>query len=297
MVPYSYFIHPDDEKAMNAMKSVPGFDRIVKKFMEYGYEFMVNSENLASYIRLSETQLPHIYRKVTRICDRLEIPYPQVYLCMSPYPNAWTYGDTDVSITLTSALFEYLEDDEIDSVIAHECGHILCHHVLYHTLARFVCMGINGILSDLTTPLRLAVNYWQRQSELSADRVAALISGADTVVRTQLRLSGGPKSLTSKVNIKEWSRQAEEYDELCKGNAVDNLIQKINVMDQSHPFSAVRVHEVIEWTSSKDFQMIKDITLGKANICPHCHKPVYSGWTYCRHCGEKIKVQDDLATS
>ena len=47
MIPYSYFIHPEDEKAMNAMKAVPGFDRLVKKFMEIGYEALVNGENLA----------------------------------------------------------------------------------------------------------------------------------------------------------------------------------------------------------------------------------------------------------
>lgn len=289
MIPYGYFIHPDDEKAMNAMKSIPGFSRVVKKFMEYGYEFAVNSENIASQIRLSDRQLPDIYHRVTRICNQLEIPYPQVYLCMSPYPNAWTYGDTDVSITLTSALFDYLEDDEIDSVIAHECGHIVCHHVLYHTLARFVEMGINNLLTDLTTPLRLALKYWERQSEFSADRVAALVCGAEPVIRTELRLSGGPKSITKDINIQEWASQAEEYYSLCTESTCDNILQKMIVMENSHPFSAVRVHEILEWTSGKDFGMIKDITLGKAGICTHCQKPIYKDWIYCRHCGEKLQ--------
>ena len=290
MIPYGYFIHPDDEKAMNAMKAIPGFDRIVKKFMEVGYEALVNGENLASQILLSDNQLPEIYHRVTHICDKLGIEkYPQVFLSMSPYPNAWTYGDTDVSITLTSALFEYLEDDEIDSVIAHECGHILCHHVLFNTVAEFVYKGITGLMSDLATPLRLGISYWDRKSELSADRVAALVCGGDTVVRTQLRLSGGPKVLTKSINIEQFAKQAEMYEELLATSKTDNLMQKFAVMNESHPFSAERVNEILKWERSPEYEVAKGFMFGTSDICPHCHKPVMKGWTYCRYCGEKIK--------
>lgn len=293
MIPYSYFIHPEDEKAMNAMKAVPGFDMVVKKFLEIGYETMVNGENLASQILLSGRQLPDIYHRVTRICDKLGIEYPDVYLRMSPYPNAWTYGDTHISITLTSALFEYLDDDEIDSVIAHECGHIVCHHVLYHTLANLVCDRITGLFSSISTPLRLAISYWERKSELSADRVAALVCGADTVVRTQLRLSGGPRSITKDVDIHLFARQAEDYSDILSSNKLDNLLQKVAVMDESHPFSAVRVHEILKWSGSEDFEKIKGIVLGGSGFCPHCHKPIMSDWVYCRCCGGKIMEEQE----
>ena len=292
MIPYSYFIHSEDEKALNAMKAIPGFDRLVKKFMEVGYESLVNGENLASQVLLSDEQLPDIYHRVTRICDKLGIKdYPQVYLCMSPYPNAWTYGDTNVSITLTSALFDYLEDDEIDSVIAHECGHILCHHVLYNTVARFVYHGVTGLMSDLATPLRLAISWWDRKSELSADRVAALVCGADTVVRTQLRLSGGPKSLTKDIDIEKFAQQAEMYEELLTAGKVDGLLQKVAVMDESHPFSAVRVHEILDWTKSREYETVRNLYEGNSLICPHRRKPVMQDWIYCRYCGEKIREE------
>lgn len=288
MVPYSYFIHPDDEKAMNVMKSIPGFESAMQKFMNVGYERLIQGTNMASAIRLSDNQLPEIYHRVTRMCDKLDIGYPEVYLSMSPYPNAWTYGDTDTSITLTSALFDYLEDDEIDSVIAHECGHILCHHVLYHTMAEFLRLGTSKVVSKLTEPLWLAMMYWVRKSELSADRVAVLACGADTVIRTQLRLSGGPKSLTEKVNLKEWAEQAKGYEDFCYGNSWNRLLQGAAAMDNSHPFSAVRVREATVWSSGKTFQAIKGLMDGTASICPHCHKPIENGWRFCKHCGNVL---------
>jgi len=288
MIPYSYFVHPEDEKALNAMKAVPGFETIVKKFLKVGYETLLNGVNLASKIQLSEKQLPDIYHRVTRICDKFGIDYPEVYLEMSPSPNAYTFGDTQIFMVLTSALFEYLDDDEVDSVIAHEIGHIICHHVLYHTIAQYLKSGLTGILGDIAEPLRLAILYWERKSELSADRAAVLISGVDAVVRTQLRLSGGPKALTDKVDIDEWEKQAERYESIRNGNTWNKILQVGATMSLSHPFSAVRVREVRNWSRTEEYNIAKSISSGNNRICPHCHKPVDSSWKYCKHCGGVI---------
>lgn len=288
MIPYTYFIHPEDESALNAMKNVPGFDTLVKKFMQVGYEAMLHGVNMASKIRLSETQLPEIYHKVTKICDKLEISYPEVYLEMSPYPNAYTYGDTDIFMVLTSGLFDYLDSDEIDSVIAHECGHIVCHHVLYHTIAEFLRTGVSGLIGDLAEPLKLAVYYWARKSELSADRAAALTCGVETVVKTQLRLAGGPKVLTDNVNIEEWANQAEQYEEIRGGSLWDRFLQMGATMMLDHPFAAVRVRESLNWSKTDEFKTVSDLIAGKVRLCPHCNQPVALEWVYCKYCGNKL---------
>lgn len=288
MIPYTYFIHPEDESALNAMKNVPGFDTLVKKFMQVGYEAMLHGVNMASKIRLSETQLPEIYHKVTKICDKLEISCPEVYLEMSPYPNAYTYGDTDIFMVLTSGLFDYLDSDEIDSVIAHECGHIVCHHVLYHTIAEFLRTGVSGLIGDLAEPLKLAVYYWSRKSELSADRAAALTCGVETVVKTQLRLAGGPKVLTDNVNIEEWANQAEQYEEIRGGSLWDRFLQMGATMMLDHPFAAVRVREALNWAKTDEFKTVSDLIAGKVRLCPHCNQPVSLEWVYCKYCGNKL---------
>lgn len=288
MIPYTYFIHPEDDSALQTMKSVPGFQPLVKKFLQVGYEKMLHGINMASKIRLSETQLPDIYFRVLRVCRRLDIECPEIYLEMNPYPNAYTYGDTDIFMVLTSGLFDYLDEEEIDSVIAHECGHILCHHVLYHTLARFLATGVTGILGSLAEPLRLAICYWERKSELSADRAAALACGADKVVRTQIRLAGGPKCLTKDVNIEEWAAQAEQYEEIRSGSTWDRILQIGAVMDQEHPFSAVRVREILNWAQTEDFRKVTALLAGETHLCPHCNQQVETSWAYCRHCGNKL---------
>lgn len=288
MIPNNYFIHPEDEKALAAMKAVPGFDLLVKKFMQVGYETFLHGVNMASKIRLSDTQLPDIYAKVKRICEKMDIECPEVYLEMSPYPDAYTYGDTNIFMVLTSGLFDYLDDNDIDSVIAHECGHIVCHHVLYHTLAEFIRTGMTGLIGNMAEPLKLAIFYWERKSELSADRVATLVCGVDTVVRMQLRLAGGPKTLTGAVNIEEWANQAEQYEDIRSGSLWNRVLQMGATMTLDHPFAAVRVREALNWSRTDTYRIAEQLFNGTLKLCPNCSLPVDPGWTFCRHCGHRL---------
>ena len=159
MINPSDFIHPEDAAALRTLESIPGFPALVKKFLQIGLEQMQYGVNMASTIRLSPTQLPHLYNHLPPICKRLGIAEPEFYLEMNPVPNAWTFGDTKIYITITSGLVELLNDEELNAVIAHECGHILCRHVLYHSLAEYVLRGVDslGLLGKLALPFELAL--------------------------------------------------------------------------------------------------------------------------------------------
>ena len=100
----SDFIHPEDAAALRQMESIPGFAALVKKILAIGIENLQYGVNMASTIRLSERQLPKIYRHLPPICRRLGISEPEFYLQMDPNPNAWTMGDTRIYIVVTSGL-------------------------------------------------------------------------------------------------------------------------------------------------------------------------------------------------
>ena len=165
----SEFMHPEDAAALRQMESIPGFPAFVKGILSLGLETMLYGVNMASSLRLSPKQLPDIYRHLPPICNKLGIPEPEFYLSMDPNPNAWTFGDTKIFITVTSGLLDMMDDTELDALLAHECGHILCHHVLYHSVARYIMSGFDalGVLGKLTLPIQLAFLYWQRKSELT----------------------------------------------------------------------------------------------------------------------------------
>lgn len=285
------FIHPDDAAALNRLESIPGFATIVKKFYSLGLEKMCYGTNMASNIRLSKAQLPELYKLLPPICQKLGITEPEFYLEMNPMPNAYTFGDTKIFITMTSGLVEMMSEEELTAVIAHECGHILCRHTLYHNMARLLFIGANalGLLGTISAPIKYYLYYWWRKSELSCDRVSAIITNPDTVSRVMVRLSGGPKSITQNVNIAEWIKQADLYEEIRNDGLWNKALQAYAVLETDHPFSAVRVREILKWSKTEQYNTIKSyMSRIENNQCSKCGTYIDNNWSYCRTCGRKL---------
>ena len=95
---------------------------------------------MSTNLRISEKQLPRYYDLLPPICERLGIDIPELYLKLDVRANAYTAGDTKPFIVMTTGLLETLPDELIPTVLAHECGHIACHHCLYTTMGRMILM-------------------------------------------------------------------------------------------------------------------------------------------------------------
>lgn len=279
------FIHPEDATALEALKAVPVLPAVTKAFMDLGVEQLQTGLNMATKVRLSPEQLPHLYYILPPICELLDIKEPDFYLEMSPIPNAYAFGDTQTAITITSALVEMMSEEELRGVVAHECGHIACHHMLYHTLAQILtnATGMFESLASLAAPLHYTLMYWQRKSELSCDRAAAFIVGPMTTASMLARLAGGPKDITSKINLVELVGQADLYDALRKSGLWNKSLQIYAVLNQDHPFTSVRVREMLKWTESQQYKVLSD-----SNICPYCRHAIDESWKFCQNCGKKI---------
>ena len=128
------FLHDSDRAALDALKAIPGFHQLMKAFMKVWSEQQFKLINMSTNLRLGEDQMPEIYHLLPPICEKLGIEEPELYVELDVRPNAYTYGDTKPFIVLTSGLFETIPAELIPTVIAHECGHIACHHTLYTTM-------------------------------------------------------------------------------------------------------------------------------------------------------------------
>ena len=252
-------IHPEDAKALNALKNIPALPKIMEKVFQYGYDELSWSENVTTNLRLSETQMPEIYNRLPPICKRLGIPVPELYLQMSPYANAWTSGHKKVYIVLTLGLIRKIKGEELDAVLAHECGHILCQHVLYQTLANAIFSLGNSLADSIVgtignvamKPIRQALLVWSRASELSADRVACIVTPAMTLSRALARLEMIPKSIIETMDFHAWSQQGEDYEALKDGSAWNKIVHWMSDSEASHPYTPVRVYEAMKWEKTE----------------------------------------------
>ena len=253
------FIHDADRAALTALKAIPGFTQVLKLFMKIWNEENMHIRNMATKVRLSEEQLPEYYNMLPPICDKLGIDIPELYLELDPIANAYTTGDTKAAITITSGLLETIPEELLPTVLAHECGHIACHHVLYTTMGMLI---LNGALSSMSanvaniaiTPISAAFAYWMRCSEYSADRAAILCDGTpNKTFEICMRLAGMDKDILHKANIDAFFNQAKEYKELVGNNAFNKFRELYQFYQVDHPVHAVRAWEAKEWANSENF--------------------------------------------
>lgn len=296
--PRDYY-HPNDRKALQELQQIPGFSIALKAFMKMFSENMIQGVNMSNKVRISENQLPELYRLLPPVCEVLGIREPEFYLELNPVANAYTMGDSIISITVTSGLIELMNERQLTAVLAHECGHIACRHVLYHTMGNMILSAGGGILGGnlVSTGLQLAFFHWQRCSELSCDRAAAIcMDGYETVAEVMALLASGSSELAKQIDMVLYMKQAEEYREFMNGSGWNKLLQYYAVMNQNHPFLSVRALEIREWCESTPFKKIlnyknekqEDLEVPK-DKCPECGGKTESDWKFCRHCGYKLR--------
>lgn len=289
------FIHENDRKALDALKAIPGFDQLTKAFMKVFSERTMKILNMSSKVRLSPEQCPRIYNLLVPICEKFDIPVPELYLELDRTPNAYTSGDTTIYITVTSGLLELFTDEEIQTVLAHECGHIVCHHVLYHTMGRLVLNGAAAFLGLgqlVTTALSVAFSYWMRCSEFSCDRAAAVFCGGpEPVVDVMLRLAGGTSDVAKEINAEIFMAQAKDYEEYVEDSNWNKILEALTLMNATHPFLAVRAASITQWCKEDHFDRIMAAmipALGNGH-CPKCGTQTEESWAFCRKCGTPLK--------
>lgn len=226
---------------------------------------------MASKVRLSENQLPHYYEMLFPICDKLGIDVPELYLELNPYPNAYTTGNVSASITITSGLIETIPDELMPTVLAHECSHIACHHILYTTMGIWLINAIGtGMVNLLPIPMPVAniawttvvtaFAYWMRCNEYSADRAAILCDGTpEKTFELCMRLAGFDKDiLQGEANLQAFFDQAREYKAHVEDNAANGLMEFYLFMNRDHPVNSLRALGALEWSESDNFKKSKE---------------------------------------
>lgn len=259
------YVHDLDKQAADALNQFPKFVKLLESYSANYDEKAAKIDLLSTAIRLGEKQIPEVYGLLPPICEQLGIDAPELYYVKDKHPNAATFGSTNPCIYVTSGLVNTLPLNLLPSVLAHECGHIACKHSLYHSIAAQLAGGIDrsplvripAIGKYLTPTLVKALLFWDRCSELSADRAAALCDGtADKTIDVLLRLNGYGKN----VDRKEFLNQALDLKSFVNDSRSNKLLELMLVQDETHPRLATRAYECYEWSQSAQYAGIIDGT-------------------------------------
>ena len=258
--PALLYRHTLDQEAFEALNHFPRFIGLCEAYIANVDEVAAKIDLLSTTIRISEKQFPEVYQLLPPICKQLDIDIPDLYYMKSKQLNAWTGGNTTPYICVTSRLVNELPLDLVSSVLAHECGHIACNHYLYHSMAGLLVgviacspfAKIPAVRKYLTPSLVRALLFWDRCSELSADRASVLCDGTPyKTIDLLLRLHGYPR-----VDREEFLKQAIDLNAFVNDSKSNNLMELMLTQDETHPRLATRAYECYEWSRSVCYQHI-----------------------------------------
>lgn len=288
----SDFEHPTDRTARENLEQVPLLRAAVQKFMKAYDERIVRTRQMTEMLRLGPRQYPRVYRLLPPICDAFGIEEPELFLADGPL-NAATFGSNKPSIVLYGGLVGALEDEEIQAVLAHECGHIVCKHVLLKSMADRLhdASRLLPFANALSGPVQGALLSWSRKSELSADRAAAaFMGGAEPMLRVMLRFTGVPAGADpGQFDLDVFARQADEAEKA--GSSVwDKIIGAGRENSMTHPILATRVRELRSWTTSEAFRRLSEVARKSADQprCDGCGRGSGQDRKFCQHCGRQL---------
>src|SRR5579863_4354049 len=143
------------------------------------FKQMGQHQLLGNAVKVSDRQFPRIFGIVKTACDTLQIATPQVFVVNSPTFNAATLGtNADSFIMVHSALLDHYTDEELLTVIGHECGHIHNSHVAYLTALHYLTQMAGVFVRWAVQPALIALRSWTRRAEVTCDR-AGMICGGD----------------------------------------------------------------------------------------------------------------------
>lgn len=251
--------HPADRAATSALHAIPLFDRLVKRFGRLGVETRYRQLLLGDSVRLGNDQVREVWALHQRAATRLDIAATPLFVTQQPTINAMTFGMRSPVILVNSGLIADYDADEVETVLAHELGHVLSDHQTYSTALILLAALVSGVLSNVPLaglPVRglyLILLEWSRAAELTCDRAAALeVEDPMVVCRTLMRMAGGA---LPGMSLDVFIRQATEYTE--EEDLFARRARFFIELGRTHPAAVRRVRELISWVQSGDYNRIQ----------------------------------------
>ena len=172
--------------------------------------------------------------------------------------------------------------DEVQLVLAHECGHILCHHPLYNMMIAAYDSGFAKFLPMLPRIDRPLLYAWKRASEFSADRAMLAFAGnPEKAMRVIIRLSAGGHRFTNNINIDVYKKQIEEYYALSQTLSLQSMMQKFLKILSFRPFASIRSHEFTKWSKTPKFSLLSRKIGTYDPRCPKCGAAMQRNTNIC----------------
>ena len=220
-------------------------------------------------IPVDESNAHGLYKIVSRLTQKANLPMPKIYIIPEEVPNAFATGrnPSHAAVAVTEGLLKILNENEIEGVLAHELSHVRHYDILTGSIAAILAGaiamlanfakigGIAGqsggsrrgggnaivmlalaiIMPIAATIIQMAIS---REREYKADKGAAYLTGHPEWLASALR------KLESYSNSYVMQNASEQSAHMFIVNPFGSLTNKLGVLFRTHPSTSDRIAEL-----------------------------------------------------
>ncbi|NVJ52931.1 MAG: zinc metalloprotease HtpX [Campylobacteraceae bacterium] len=185
-----------------------------------------------------------VYRITQKLVQKADLPMPKVYLIPDHTPNAFATGRNheNAAVAVTMGLYEMLNEDELEGVIAHELSHIKHYDILIGTIAAVFAGAIAMIANIMQFSAMFGGNNRQGAHPIVMIIMAIILPLAASIIQMSVSRSreymadeGAARMTRNPAGLQSALSKLENYAR--RGHEINNATEQTAHMFIINPFS------------------------------------------------------------
>ncbi|AXH12967.1 zinc metalloprotease HtpX [Halarcobacter bivalviorum] len=185
-----------------------------------------------------------VYRITQKLVQKANLPMPKVYLIPDHTPNAFATGRNheNAAVAVTMGLYEMLNEEELEGVIAHELSHIKHYDILIGTIAAVFAGAIAMIANMMQFGAMFGGNNRQGAHPIVMIIMAIILPLAASIIQMTVSRSreymadeGAARMTKNPAGLQSALAKLENYAR--RGHEIHNATEQTAHMFIVNPFS------------------------------------------------------------
>lgn len=195
---------------------------------------------------IEDTRHP-IYKITYKLTQKANLPMPKVYLIPDNTPNAFATGrnHNHAAVAVTMGLYDMLNEEELEGVIAHELSHIKHYDILVGTIAAVFAGAIAMIANMMQFGAMFSGNNRQNSNPIMMIAMAILLPLAASIIQMTVSRSreymadeGAAKMTRNPAGLQAALSKLDNYAR--SGHQIRNATEQTAHMFIINPFSGLK---------------------------------------------------------
>lgn len=246
------FQHPLDKMAVDAIKAIPGFTKLMNYISAHSIERVYAFINNSSRIRLTEKMSPVIFSMISEAAGMFHTEeIPDAYMERSYEYQVTLEGIKKPYIIFTTSFLEGVNEDMLWPVIVSEFSGIQAKHATIKFMDLILRNAKGALPFGIDMALELAINNWYRSRAYTYDRAVLLASGDFELTAKHILLGDATKEVLDCMQLhKPGNSYLEQTTEFLQRNGADGIFQKFTTAFSRNQWTASRYGELYNWYQS-----------------------------------------------